>query len=164
MADLFWIETPRPGRLAVMPAPEGGGALEEELLQLRIAQIDTLVSCLELEEAERFGLEREALLCGRLGIDFLHHPIPDHSPPGGPEAAAIVRSLAVRFRAGRCIAVHCLAGIGRSVTIAGGVLRELGLAAEDVFGRLARARGFEVPETDEQRGWIEAHRPQVGGL
>jgi protein-tyrosine phosphatase len=158
MPELYWIEAPRPGRLAVMPAPEGGRALQEELLQLRMAELDTVVSCLEVHEAERLGLAKQAALCRGLGIDFLSLPIPDHSPPGGEEAVALVRSLAVRFRAGRRIAVHCYAGIGRSVTLAGGILRELGFAAAEVLARLERARGFEVPETPEQVAWIESYR------
>src|SRR5262245_32388745 len=135
MPEIFWIDAPKPGRLAVMPAPLGGRDLEEELLQLRMAQLDTVVSCLELLEAERLGLAKQSHLCRRMGIDFISLPTPDHTPPGGPEAVALVRTLAERFRAGRRIAVHCYAGIGRSVTLAGGVLRELGFAAADVFAR-----------------------------
>jgi protein-tyrosine phosphatase len=155
MPELYWIEAPKPGRLAVMPAPIGGRDLEEEILQLRMAQLDTVVSCLELHEAERLGLALQPQLCRRMGIDFLSLPTPDHTPPAGPEAVALVRAIAERFRAGRRIAVHCYAGIGRSVTFAGGVLRELGIAAAEVFARLERARGFEVPETPEQFAWIE---------
>lgn len=155
MPEIFWIEAPRPGRLAVMPAPLGGRDLEEELLQLRMAELDTVVSCLELPEADRLGLASQPALCRRMGIEFLSLPIPDHTPPAGPDAVAMARSLAARFRSGRRIAVHCYAGIGRSVTLAGGVLRELGFEAAEVFARLARARGFEVPETPEQVAWIE---------
>ena len=155
MADLYWIETPRPGRLAVMPAPEGGRALEEEILELRVADVDTVVSCLEAAEAERLGLAREGELCRKLGVDFVSIPIPDHTPPGAA-AVEVARSLADRVKAGRRIAVHCWAGIGRSPSIAGGVLRALGIPAPEVLARLATARGFEVPETPEQFAWIEA--------
>lgn len=151
MVSLFWFEGPGPGRIGVMPRPEDG-----EIPALREAGVSTLVSLLEPREIEIYGLEREGELCAANGIDFLHYPIRDHTAPSDPASTSdLVRRLAGRYREGGAIIVHCLAGIGRSPTIAGATLLELGMPLRDVLRRLAEGRGFPVPEAAEQHVFLE---------
>ena len=163
MPGVFWIEAPGPGRLALGPCPLGGRDLETELLAYRAQDVEVVASLLESDEARALRLAAEGDLCGRMGMEFVSHPIPDHGvPASAEEAAAFARALAGRYGRGRRILVHCRAGIGRSACLAAAVLLETGLAVDDVLARLARARGFPVPETHEQLAWVRAYRPAIG--
>ena len=156
MQDLFWIEGPGPGRIGVMPAPPGGEDLEEAIRDLRRQEVDTLVSLLERSEVERYELEREAELSAAMGIDFLLYPIPDHTAPKDLRSTSLfVGGLTARFRRRGRIIVHCLGGIGRSPTIAGAVLLEMGLPLPELLRRMSDARGYPVPEMSEQLAWLQ---------
>lgn len=158
MLSLYWFDGPGPGRIGVMPRPE-----EEEIPGLREAGVTTLVSLLEPREIELYGQEREAVLCAEHEIEFLHFPIRDHTAPQDlSTASAFVRGLLRRYRDGGGVMVHCLAGIGRSPTIAGATLLELGLPLRDVLSRMTRARGYPVPEAPEQLAWLKAYRGGPG--
>ena len=52
--ELFWIDGPWPGRLAIMPRPRGGDWLEEEIQSWRRSGVDLVVSLLTLEERNEF--------------------------------------------------------------------------------------------------------------
>ncbi len=157
MAEIYWIETAGPGGVALMPCPCGGVRLEEDLRSLRREErVDVLVSLLETDEAWELELADEARLAEAEGMEFVSHPIPDHSVPEDEDAAGrLVRRLAGRVSSGKRVAVHCRAGIGRSATIAGCILAAAGVPLDRIFERLMEARGFPVPETDEQRAWLE---------
>jgi protein-tyrosine phosphatase len=60
------------------------------------------------------------------------------------------------LRNGRCMAIHCRAGIGRSSIIAACALICSGLGAEQALAMIAASRGLTVPDTDEQRDWVVA--------
>jgi len=156
MAEIYWVETEGPGRLALMPCPSGGGLLEDEIRSLRLAEkVDLLVSLLETKEAWELDLAHEARFAQKSGIEFVSHPIPDHDVPASEEATrALVSKLAGKVKKGKRVAVHCRGGIGRSALVAGCVLVELGLPLDQVLERLAEARGFQVPETPEQHAWL----------
>jgi ADP-ribosyl-[dinitrogen reductase] hydrolase len=96
------------------------------------------------------------------GIDYFRHPIPDH---GVPEDAAPMRAILARLRAsfaaGRCVYLHCRAGIGRTGMAAGCLLAEShgGEAAIEELNHLwqASARSASwpsIPETDEQSEFV----------
>lgn len=152
MVDLFWFPGPGPGRIGVMPRPEP----EIEIPEMRADGVTTIVSLLEASEIEAYGLEGEPGECAAEKIDFLHLPIRDHEPPKDPRPAiALIKDLAGRYRKGASIIVHCLGGVGRSPTIAGSVLVELGLKLPDVLRDMSAARGWPVPEMPTQAAWME---------
>ena len=154
--ELYWVEIPGPGRLAIMPCPNGGEALQEHVESLRREGVQVLVSLLEEHEVEELEVGREAELCRQAEIEFLSHPIPDHGVPPSVESTAIfTRDLADRMAAGRAVAIHCLAGIGRSALVAGAALMTRGMALPAALEALAEARGFAVPETPDQFRWLE---------
>jgi protein-tyrosine phosphatase len=156
MAEIYWIESKGPGRVALMPRPRGGGGLEEEIRSLRLAEkVDVLVSLLETKETWELGLADEARLAEKSGMEFVSHPIPDHSiPTSEEETRRVISKLAGRVKKGKRVAIHCRAGIGRSGLISGCVLLEGGLPLDQVLERLAEARGFPVPETPDQHAWL----------
>jgi protein-tyrosine phosphatase len=152
---IYWIHTPRAGRLAIMPRPRGGEWLEDEIAGWRDAGIDTVVSLLEREEIVELELDQEAGLCGTKGIEFVSFPIPDRGVPRSlSETSALVELLSERLAAGKAVAVHCRAGIGRSALVAACVLTCAGYDPTEAFTMIAASRRVTVPDTDGQRDWV----------
>jgi protein-tyrosine phosphatase len=153
---LFWINRFPDGNLAIMPAPRSLERLEDTILSWKTDGIDSVVSL--LEHAEMPGLsEAEAELCGEFGIEFLSFPMRDKSVPQSLERfAGLAKDVAGKVERGRAVAIHCLAGIGRSTILAACTLIYLGVNAEVALDMISDARGQEVPETEAQRQWILA--------
>jgi len=152
---LYPIINPTPGGLATMAHPHGFERLDEEMAGLREAGVDVLVSLQPENEQEEVGLTGEAEAAARHGIEFRHLPIPDLGVPTPEEVAPLVDALVEHLRAGRHVAIHCFAGIGRSSVVAAATLISLGATAEDACTVISAARGFRVPETYEQRSWLD---------
>jgi protein-tyrosine phosphatase len=142
--------------MAIMARPRAEDWLEIEIAEWKKAGIDVVASLLEHEEASELGLLREPELCRSHGIEFVSFPIPDRGVPDSGKAAQIARVLAAGLRDGRCIAIHCRAGIGRSSIMAACALIFSGIEAEEALARIKAARGLRVPDTDEQRDWLVA--------
>jgi hypothetical protein len=61
-SEVYWIESPWPGKPAIIPRPRGGDWLEDEMRSLRDAGLDVIVSLLEKEEEADLDLSGEAEL------------------------------------------------------------------------------------------------------
>jgi hypothetical protein len=154
--ELFWINQFHDGNLAIMPAPRMAERIEDIVLGWREEGIDCVVSLLEPSEIPALN-QAESELCREVGLEFLSFPVRDKSVPASLESFAdIVALLAGRVASGRSVAIHCLAGIGRSTTLAACILIWLGVNSEVALDMISEARGREVPETEEQRQWILA--------
>jgi len=152
--DVYWIE--RTG-LAIVMRPRGDGELEEDLIRLKIAGIQTLISTVEDWEAGELGLANERVIAERLGFHFISYPMQDRSTPSNREDfSRFVKSLATLLEAGERIGVHCRGCIGRSTVVTACTLITMGWSAKDALHAIAVARAFPVPDTDEQRAWILA--------
>ena len=155
MNGIHWIDASIGSRLAIMARPRAGDWLDDEIAGWKAEGVDVVVSLLEVEEVAELGLQREAELCRATGIRFVSFPIPDRGVPESQrEAAELAESVAAEVAAGRSVAIHCRAGIGRSSVIAACALIHAGLGADAAFAAIARARGLSVPDTDEQRDWV----------
>jgi protein-tyrosine phosphatase len=155
-AELYWVESPFPGRLAIGPRPRGGAWLDDELSDFRRVGVEVVVSLLTASEVRELDLMEEGAGCRTTGIEFLNFPIPDRDVPASRAAfMAFARDVHGRISAGRSVLCHCRAGIGRSSMMAVAVLALGGVPVADAFVRVIRARGREVPDTPEQRAWIE---------
>jgi len=73
--ELFRVEGPWPGQLAISARPRGGDWLQEEVLAWRRAGIDVIVSLLEPWEAADLNLGNEAIQSEVTGIQFFSFPI-----------------------------------------------------------------------------------------
>jgi protein-tyrosine phosphatase len=154
--DLFWIPGPWRGRLAVVTRPRGGDWLDEEANGWRRAGIDVVVSLLEDDEAVQLDLVNEPRTAETNGIRFISFPIPDRGVPASlPAAIALMASIAGALEDGKNVAVHCRQGIGRSGLIAVGVLATSGVSPEQAIRTVSSARRLAVPETAEQRSWLQ---------
>ncbi|HEV7672520.1 MAG TPA: protein-tyrosine phosphatase family protein [Thermoanaerobaculia bacterium] len=155
-ADVYWVPGPWPGRLGIVPRPRGGDWLADEVRSWRESGLSVVVSLLTPEEVAEFGLESEAELSRRAGLEFRSLSIPDLGvPPSRAAMADLAESLEQALAAGKGVAVHCRQGIGRSSLAVASVLVAAGVSSGEAFRDIAAARGTSVPETPEQRRWVE---------
>lgn len=153
---LFWIPGPWQGQLAISTRPRGGDWLADEVRAWQESGVNVVVSLLEGAEQAELGLENEGALVEAAGLRFVSYPIPDLGlPPSRTAAAFLVQNLCRDLEAGRNVAVHCRQGVGRSGLIASGALIVAGADAASAARTVSAARRVEVPETPEQRAWIE---------
>jgi protein-tyrosine phosphatase len=151
------------GRLAIAARPRGGEWLRDEITHWRNAGATIVASMLEIREMTHLGLTEEPSACAEAGIDYLSHPIRDVTvPPDISAAHGFITQLHTRIRDGASAIIHCRMGIGRSSTIAASVLAHEGIAPANAFTFLAAARGWHVPDTDEQRRWVEDYFATYG--
>ena len=143
-------------RLGIMPRPRGGDWLEEDIRLLKAEGVGVIVSALEPDESAELELSQEADACRRGGIDFISFPIADRSVPDSVEDfRGFLKAVEKHLQGHKAVVVHCRAGIGRSSIIAASLLLGYGLSVADAFELLRQARGFPVPDTPEQREWVE---------
>ena len=153
--QLYWIQGPWPGRLAISARPRGGDWLEDEISGWRSAGIDAVVSLLTPQENQELQLGAESNLTQARGLLFISLPTEDRGvPPSWDDASLAVAKIEEMLRQGRNVAVHCRQGIGRSGMIAAAVLVKDGSVPDDSMKRISDARGLPVPETPEQREWV----------
>ena len=162
--DLYWIPGPWGGRLAIAARPRGGDWLEDEVSGLRRAGVDVVVSLLEKDESAQLDLSEEAKVMEANGLRFMSFSIPDRGVPAStPAAVSLIAAISDALEAGKNVAVHCRQGVGRSGLIAAGVLAGSGLEPERAIEVVSSARGQTVPETPDQRSWVQRlpARPSV---
>jgi hypothetical protein len=153
--QLFWINGPWPGRLAILPRPRGGDWLEDEIRSWRDSGLDLIVSLLTPDERTELDVSQEEALCRANGIEYLAFPIVDRAVPSSKEAfLELITTCADHLAIGKNIAVHCRLGIGRAALVAICLLIFAGVAEEIAAARVSSARGCSVPETVDQRRWI----------
>jgi len=124
---------------------------------LRAAGAGFVSSLLTRPEAVELALEEEAVLCRGAGMTFLSLPIPDRGTPTPGPMAELVSELIRALERGVNVVVHCRQGIGRSALTVAVVLVAAGLDVDVAFETIAEARGRPVPDTTEQRAWVERH-------
>ena len=163
--DIYWIEGPWHGRLAILPRPRGGDWLADEVRSWKKAGINIVVSLLTPDETSDLELTQESKLVHVDGLEFLSFPIVDRSVPGSQgKALEFVRKLGNALDQGKHVGIHCRQGIGRSAVIAASLLVLSGLDPEIAFQRVSDARGVSVPETPEQREWVITLSQAVAAL
>lgn len=154
--ELHWVDGPWAGKLALASRPRGGDWLEDEMAAWRRAGIDTVLSLLTPEEEEDLDLKGEAREAKAQGIKFASLPIPDREVPNSEsEVTAALDRVDADLSAGKKVVVHCRQGVGRTGLVAACLLITKGLTPEAAVKILSTARGNPVPETAEQRRWID---------
>jgi protein-tyrosine phosphatase len=124
-----------------------------DLQRLRdVFQTDCLVSLLEETEYIRFHIANLRQRAQELGMEVLHLPIPDGSPPPDREACqrAIARIIS-HLQSEKTVVVHCRGGLGRAGTITAAVLIALGQPAETAMRqvRTVRPGAIETPSQEQ---------------
>ncbi|QSB13589.1 tyrosine protein phosphatase [Natronosporangium hydrolyticum] len=156
-ATLHLIDGPGPGRLATMAHPAGGEQLSASMTALAEAGVATLVCALTDDELARLELTGAPGAAATAGLTYVRFPIPDRTTPQAhqlPAVSDLADQLAGEVRAGRYVATHCWAGIGRSSLLAGATLVRLGFSPAESWQRIRAARGLPVPDSADQERWL----------
>jgi protein-tyrosine phosphatase len=163
-AQLYSIQELPAGQVSIMARPRGGDWLLDEVKALREAGVDILVSLLTPEEVMELDLGEEAECCNRQEIIYFAFPIRDRSvPPFSASTFTLLEQLSIHLSEGKHVALHCRHGLGRAVLMAASLLVLAGFSPDHAFNLLSNARGYPVPETEEQRAWVGAfsqHHPR----
>jgi protein-tyrosine phosphatase len=159
VAKPYWVTK----QLSIVPRPRGGDWLDDEMLALRKAGVDIVVSMLERAEAAEVGLEQEAAAAERAGLQFVNFPVTDRSVPSNVQRfETFLIELERQIEGGKRVGVHCRACIGRASVTTASLLIRSGIPAETAWRKLETARGCPVPDTREQREWVDRNmRPPV---
>jgi len=153
-AEMYEIVPCPRGRLATMPRPRGGNWLKGEIASLKANGVTDVVSMLTPAEEAELDLRLEEQYCAEFGLGFHRHPITDRGIPTQPAFDNFIASLLPILMHDGFIAVHCRAGIGRATVTTAALLCGLGVHAQEAIEVISQARGFEVPDTDEQMDFI----------
>ena len=154
--DVYPITSAQPHRVALISRPRGGDWLPDEIGTLLHQGFQVIVSMLTDAEASELGLLEERQECLQRHIAFEQVPIPDRAVPSDRDAfLSAVEHIAEQVRAGMSVGVHCRAGIGRSSMFLASVLVRLGWGVEESFLAIQEARGCPVPDTPDQRKWVQ---------
>ena len=153
---LYWLRNESPGGLAISARPRGGDWLEDEVEGWRKQGVDVVVSLLTESENEELDLQHEPRAARHGGLQFYSFPIQDRGVPTSISSAEqLIRQLSSEIQQGKKFAIHCRQGIGRSSLIAATVLISQGEDLQRALTEIREVRGIEVPETLEQRNWLE---------
>ena len=166
-----WLPIPGPGKIGLTFAPgkhawskEGPRwerDLTKDLDRLRHHHAATHLVCL-LQDAELSSLLIPTLIedAEKIGLKVRRLPIPDGGVLPDPQPVRnLVQFIRREQAAGGHLVIHCAGGLGRAGTVAGCLLVESGLSAQDALATLRRVRAApNCPETPAQRGFVSSYR------
>ncbi len=162
--DIYWLDGTWPGKLAVAPRPYGGDWLKDDIANWKGAPIDTVLSLLTPEEEKDLDLRDEAGEVRAQGMEFLSFPILDRQTPvSEAKWFEVLDRVGRELSSGKNVLVHCRQGIGRSGLVAVCLLVKKGMSPGAAIESVSAARGISVPETSEQRDWIEHYAVALTG-
>jgi protein-tyrosine phosphatase len=89
------------------------------------------------------------------GYRVIHSPVPDFGVPEGEDFSRTLEDTLTHARAGRHVAIHCLAGVGRTGVFAACLARQaLGLSGDDAIAWVRQYVPHAV-STDAQREFVK---------
>ncbi len=138
---LYWI---LPGRLAGMAHPGHSDAVLNGLRKAGIGAIVTLTQrALSGEAIKKFGLE------------YLHLPVKDFCAPARSQMECFVRFCDEQTAAGRAVAVHCRAGIGRTGVMLACYLVHLGEEPRAAIRKVRNVRPGALESAEQENAVYE---------
>lgn len=154
-----------PGRLGLTSVPgtlrrhtslEPDQRLRDDLRAMARGEgVTVLVTLLsEYDVSELLGQEFDEL-ARREGLESLFLPIDDGwVPEPAEQACQLVSKILDRLRAGRTVVIHCLAGLGRTGTIAACCLVALGRPPPEALAAIRAVRSGSI-QTPPQERFVE---------
>ena len=153
---LYWLDEAWPGKIALSARPRGGEWLADEVDDWKRAGVSAVVSLLEPQEEQDLDLHGEAAEVRHDGLEFVSLPIPDRQVPKSEAALGrALENMEHSLSKGKNILIHCRQGVGRSGLVAACLLVKKGMSPGAAVEKISTARGVAVPETEEQREWID---------
>jgi protein-tyrosine phosphatase len=154
--DIYWLDGPWLGKLGMAARPRGGDWLKDDLAGWKRSRIDTVLSLLTADEEKDLDLRDEASEAKAQGMEFASFPIPDRQVPRSESKwSEVLERMSRTLLDGKNVLVHCRQGIGRSGLAAACLLVRNGMSPGAAVESVSAARGLSVPETAEQRDWID---------
>lgn len=161
---LYWLPPaalPGPGGLAMLPMPGNqlmGRRLEADLAHLARAGISLLVTLNPHEELARFCSHSFLEQVRQAGLESRHFPIRDgDAPPDLQETDALIGELRNKIGAGARVGVHCMAGLGRTGTIAACLLVRGGATHQEAIRVVRETRSPHAVETRQQAAFVREY-------
>jgi protein-tyrosine phosphatase len=143
-------------RLSIGPAPNIA-----EIALLKKEEKVALVSVLTDTEIEQLRLTEAPTICQELGIDFFHLPVLDTSIPTYRKFVDFIALLYAEIDTYKHIHIHCRYGIGRSATIALGLMIRHGIGYASALEMGTKARKIQVPQSDSQHKLLQTYAKQM---
>lgn len=145
----LWIEE---GRLAATPMPGVSADVDYDLDLLKNVGVTTLITLTETD------FPQDAL--ARHGLKNVHLPIADRKAPTPAEMDMLVGRMRELMDNGKVLAVHCLAGLGRTGTIlAAYLVKEKGMSAQGALNQIRRFNRQFV-QSDDQEDFLTEYEVQ----
>src|SRR5262245_49621429 len=126
-----------PGRLAGMAYPHAGAGRE-----LAERGVRALLCLTDTRPSPEFA---------DAGLVVGHEPIQDFTAPDAATLSRCVDFVLTRWKQGQAVAVHCVAGMGRTGTVLAACLVATGMEAKAAIERIRAERPGSV-ETEGQEG------------
>lgn len=101
-------------------------------------------------------------LLAHLQAETLHLPVPDSLPPTQAQLEQGVAAIGAGLRAGKRVAVHCGAGLGRSGTLIAAYLVSQGSKPDEAVTLVRTTRPGSI-ETDEQEAAVHDFARRLSG-
>jgi protein-tyrosine phosphatase len=165
-----------PGRILAgrCPGSIDSDGVHDDISALLDAGVTLIVNLMEVEETEILKRYFESYethleeLGGARGraVRLVRFPIRDRSVPTVVRMRSILETIRQELAAGGVVYVHCLGGIGRTGTVVGCYLAEMGHSNPLAdLQNLTASEGdyfWPTPQTQEQHAFVENWRPGVG--
>ena len=139
-------------KLAGLPFPGMGAALERDLEDLRDAGIRLLVTLTERP------LDPQIL--ARYDITSLHIPVQDFTPPSLDQMQHFVEHARFSLSQSEPVGVHCQAGIGRTGTMLAAYLISEGMDAGEAITTIRTLRPSSI-ETSAQEAALAEFQSRI---
>lgn len=135
-----------PGKLAGAAMPGVVHSVDHDLVALRTMGVTMLITLTE-NDFSQDDLHRH-------GLRNLHLPIRDREAPTVAQVKMLIARMDVLLRRGEVLAVHCLAGLGRTGTVLASWLIQDGLSARAALERIRKIEPGYV-QSQEQEDFLQ---------